>query len=256
MSRVSDSLARVRSWADANRHLGHVQAAIAELEALLRYEEHRLARIRPKPSMLLRVLTEKEKQLLREQRPPAAARAVAGSPKMRPEPRSDAEADSRSVPRDLEQRPITVPRFDPAELDPNDWLSGGADDALLEEYLNRLNRKRPEKRREHRDQVNCPVHVDPGAIRGTVRDLSAGGLFLHTHTSFSHGPRSLVRLTLSTSNGPKQVRGVVHRVERGRSADRYQSRVRMGVEFNEPSGELKDYMSRDVPAPSAWAASE
>jgi hypothetical protein len=251
ISRVSDSLARVRSSAHANSHLAHVQAAIAELEALLRYEEHWHARIRPRPSLLLRVLTEKEKQLLREQQRQAAVRAAAGSWERRSAPISHAKLGSRGVPRPLEKRPITVPRFDPGGLAPDEWLSDGADDALSEEYLYRLNRKRPEKRREHRGQVHCRVHVDPGAIRGTARDLSAGGLFLHTHTPFSQGPGSPVCLTLSTSNGPMQAEGVVRRVERGGGADGYPSRMGMGVEFRKASRELKDYVPRDVPAPPA-----
>jgi hypothetical protein len=104
--------------------------------------------------------------------------------------------------------------------------------------------------------VSWPVHVDPGGIRGTVRDLSAGGLSLHTHTPFSQVPGSPVCLTLSTSSGPIWAEGVVRRVERGGGRDRYPSRMGMGIEFSKASRELQAYVRRDVPAPSARAASE
>jgi hypothetical protein len=238
ITRVEDSLARVGSSADADRHLVHVRVAIVELEALLRYEEHGLARIRPKPSMLLRVVTEKEKQLLRDQRPSAASLAAAGSRKVGPEPSPDAKVDSRSDPRDLEQRPIAVPHFEPDGLAPDEWLSDGADESLFEEYLHGLNRKWTEKRREHRGRVSCPVHVDPGGIRGSVRDLSPSGLSLLTHTPFSQVRGSPVCLTLSTSSGPIRAESVVRWVERHRGADRNPSRVGMGVEFDQASEEL------------------
>jgi hypothetical protein len=249
IARVNDALTRLRSSTDADSQLAHVRTAIAELEALRRNEEHKLARLRPKPSMLLRVLTEKGEQLSREQRRQTASPVVADSRKTRSAPIPNAEVGSQSVPRHLEKRVITLPRFDRGELHPSEWLSSGVDESLLDEYLYRPNRKRPGKRGEHRGEVNCPVHVEPGGIRGTVRDLSAGGLFLHTHTPFSEVPGSPVRLTLSTSNGPIRAEGVVRWVERGRGADRYESRVGMGVEFTNASQQLTDYVHRDVPAP-------
>jgi hypothetical protein len=245
--RANEALLRVQSKTDAKNTLGHVRAAIAELEALLAYEEQGIVPIRPKPSVLLRVLAEKESQLLEEEGRQAASLALA-------ETRREAggtsisgtEVDSGSVSRRLEERAITAAELGPGSLDSNEWLSGSEDDPWIEEYLYRPSLERSGKRRNHRGVVNCNVQVAPGGIRGIARDISAGGLFLSTYTPFPQGVGSSVRLTLSTSRGAIQTEGSVRWVERSPGGDPHQSRVGMGVEFKSTSRELMNYVQSEV----------
>jgi hypothetical protein len=111
-------------------------------------------------------------------------------------------------------------------LQEGEWF--GADDAFCwmsgAEQSSALNR-----RGQSREHAHIEVQVDPGGGRGTVNDISIGGVLIYTDNPLTVG--TSLNLTLLTDRGMVRAVGVVRWVAKGAMHDIYHNRLGMGVQF-------------------------
>ena len=86
--------------------------------------------------------------------------------------------------------------------------------------------------------VDCLALLDPGAIRGTLQNISPGGLFLQADKLHTAGQS--VSLIVSTAHGPAKAQGVVRWIQTDTLSG---GEAGMGIEFTEVTEELQSFLS-------------
>lgn len=256
VARIKESLVYIRCTRDPETVLPLCDAAIEHARALLDYETRRLAEISPRPSALLAMLEAKRMEVAEQIR---SAREKFGrvteSSEVADPPgalAADGEAGEPSALPQGAQKGDSPPRSATARVGTEDteavswWAWDVLETATADLDPERLVRESRDNRRAVRESVHCLVLLEPGGIRGTLENLSTGGLFLHA--SRLRPPGSRVRLLLSTAQGPMAAEGVVRWVKKGGSGDRFRPAAGMGIEFTRVSAELRAFLSRRFPS--------
>jgi hypothetical protein len=109
-----------------------------------------------------------------------------------------------------------------------EWFSDGADDNYWTCGTGHVDMS---ERREagERQHVQIKVKVEPGALYGTVNDISLGGVLVYTNPPLPQG--SYAELTLQTDRGTAKVGGIVRWRLRGSPDNSPDGRMGMGIEF-------------------------
>ncbi len=232
LAALKEKLVYIRCSRDPNAVLSHCDAAIRDAEELLDFEKRRLYEITPKPSALLDMLQARRQETLAALRP---ARADVGS---------EAGPDAAARPALGNPEPLRIEQQEHQEE--RDWWAWEfLDEDAFEFDPRALVAASAENRRAERERVHCFVFLEPGGIRATVENLSAGGLFLHA--TRLRPPGSRVRLLISTTHGPLGAEGVVRWVQK--AGDGAGASSGMGIEFTQCSAELQRYLDLRFAAP-------
>ncbi|MDF1552044.1 MAG: PilZ domain-containing protein [Deferrisomatales bacterium] len=244
LAEVKEALIYIRCSKDPEVQGSFCDVATETVTKLAAYEERRLAEISPSPAALLVMLQGKKQE---------ATSALAGKPEVvrplaggtaylshisapaREAPESGAAAPHRAAPEAdaLGGRIcVTAPRGE------RDWWAWEPSTPQPEATRALRRQGVADARGKDRLPVDCLALLDPGAIRGTLQNISPGGVFLQTDKL--HVPGQSVRLIVSTAHGPAKAQGVVRWV---RADTLSGAEAGMGIEFTEIAEELQSYLS-------------
>jgi len=244
LAEVKEALVYIRCSKDPNVQGSFCDAAMETVAKLAAYENRRLAEIRPSPAAML--------AMLRSKREEAASSPAEQADVSRPAPSATAYLSATSEPaRETTAGVDTAPRGAPelaGDADAKDRVTARRGEQVWWAWEPSASQQAATNGEAHgasgnargndRLPVDCLALLDPGAIRGTLQNISPGGLFLQTDTL--HPPGRPVRLIISTAHGPAKAQGVVRWVRMDTLSGEASG---MGIEFTKVTQELRAFLS-------------
>jgi hypothetical protein len=209
---IKDALVYIRCSMNPDIQASYCSMATAMVEKLVAYENRRLANISPSPAALLVMLQSKMQEttsVLGGKGGPERSRhdvPVSSATSGCTEPANGAVAPVPDAPT-VEAGSLGGEGLRPDQAEEQDWWAW----QLSEVDANGAGVKGRDGsecvRKNERIPIDCIAILDPGAIRGTLQNISSGGAFLQTDKL--QMPGSMVELVINTDHGPSKAQGVV-----------------------------------------------
>ena len=244
LAEVKEALVYIRCSKDPEVQESFCDVATETVVKLATYEERRLAEISPSPAAMLAMLRSKKQE---------AASALAGRPEVvRPLAGGTAYLSRISAPvREATGGGDTAPAAASPGADgldgrirvtaqggEQDWWAWEPSTVKQDPTKEQCLGGSEDARGKDRLPIDCLALLEPGAIRGTLQNISPGGVFLETDKL--HRPGRSVSLIVSTAHGPAKAQGVVRWVQVDTLSG---AAAGMGIEFTEVTEELQSYLS-------------
>jgi Tfp pilus assembly protein PilZ len=241
LAQVKEALIYIRCSKDPEVQESFCDVATETVAKLAAYEKRRLAEIRPSPGAMLAMLRSKrEEAAARAGRPEVVRPLTGGTAYLAEISEPDREAAGR-VAEPLaraEAEALDGTIRVTAQRGEQDWWAWESSPFPRESSPGPGPAEEEEVRGKDRLPVDCLALLEPGAIRGTLQNISPGGLFLQADKL--HLPGQSVRMILSTADGPAKAQGVVRWVQADTLSG---AEAGMGIEFTEVADELQTYLS-------------
>lgn len=238
---IKHSLVYIRCSMNPDIQASYCSMATSIVEKLVDYDKRRLIEINPSPAAMLVMLQTKMEEAMSL----IGNGNKDGSSNDEPEP---ADTSSRTAPSNGEAAPIPDASavgidnlandvFRPGDEEGQDWWAWQPSEADPQGTDAKDRERAGCSRKSERIPIDCVAVLDPGAIRGTLQNISSGGAFLQTEKLQS--PGSLVDLVINTDHGPSKAQGIVRWVRIDSLSGESPG---MGIEFTEVTEVLRSFL--------------